>query len=139
MRPLLGYRLRATNVTMAFFLNSLYLAVVAVLTFVIHDYMRHMDYFDISKKMDASQRIYRNLRLYGIMLLFTFLVGFFAYVLLFVLFGFGGGLLAVSKSPLIDKRGRPSWLTHIFYRERERKKHGLPIHTKTKTKNKKHK
>ena len=120
MRPLLGYKMRATNVTMAFFLNSLFLAVVAVLTFVIHDYMTEMHYFTISKNMTASQRIMLNLRLYSILLICTFLIGCFTYGLLFVLFGFGGGLLAVSHSPLIDKKGDPSWLTHAFYGNRKK-------------------
>jgi hypothetical protein len=120
MRPLLGYKMRATNVTMAFFLNSLFLAVVAVLTFVIHDYMTEMHYFTISKNMTASQRIVLNLRLYLILLLCTFLIGCFTYGLLFILFGFGGGLLAVSQSPLIDKKGDPSWLTHAFYGSRKK-------------------
>ena len=120
MRPLLGYRLRATNVTLAFLLNSLFLAIVAVLTFVIHDYMNSMHYFDVNKDMTAPERVFLHIRLYSILLLCTFTIGCFTYGLLFVLFGFGGGLLAVSKSPLIDKTGKPGWLEELFFKDRKK-------------------
>ena len=128
MRPLFGFSMRATNVQKAFILNSLFLAVVTCFTFMVHDKMREMGYETESGRRNKSEtasylvKVVRYARFYALLILSTFVAGLITYWLLFVLFGFGGGMLAVSKSWLIQKKGHTAWITKQLYGRRHKRK-----------------
>jgi hypothetical protein len=122
MRPLFGWHMRATNVQKAFALNSIFLAVVTAFTFAIHDSMSRLHYFGSMEHGSGWKDLLLKMRFYAILVACTFTIGMVTYGLLFVLFGFGGGMLAVSKSWLIQRKGKTSLITKVLYATRHKKK-----------------
>jgi len=114
--------MRATNVQKAFALNSIFLAIVTAFTFAIHDWMTRLHYFGSMEHGSGWKDFLLKLRFYAILVVCTFAIGMVTYGLLFVLFGFGGGMLAVSKSWLIQRKGKTSLITKVLYGTRHKKR-----------------
>ena len=122
MRPIFGWHLRSTNVQKAFALNSIFLAIVTAFTFAVHDWMSRLHYFGAMDHGSGWKDVALKTRFYVILLTCTFVIGMITYGLLFVMFGFGGGMLAVSKSWLIQKKGKTALITKVLYKTRHKKK-----------------
>ena len=82
---------RSTNIWNAFILNSIAAALVIVISITIKD---HFDTYTINKNLEKNS-IQRSTNFTSISLtiLFTFLTSFLAYTIMYLVFGFGGGML----------------------------------------------
>lgn len=80
---------RSTNIWKAFILNSIAAAIVIVIGITVKNH------FDTYTTDDDKGKITRETNFTSISLtvLFTFLTSFLAYTIMYLVFGFGGGML----------------------------------------------
>ena len=81
---------RSTNIWKAFILNSIAAAIVIVIGITVKD---HFDTYTTDD--DSKGKITRktNFTSISLTILFTFLTSFVAYTIMYIVFGFGGGML----------------------------------------------
>lgn len=78
---------RSTNIWNAFILNSIAAAIVIVIGITVKDH------FDTYTKDDSKITRKTNFTSISLTVLFTFLTSFLAYTIMYLVFGFGGGML----------------------------------------------
>jgi hypothetical protein len=79
---------KATSIWKAFFLNSLILAIVAVGAVESKAYVEKLGWFEDQDEVVKALGTF----------LITFFVGVFSYLLMYSIFGFGGGMLVDVKT-----------------------------------------
>ena len=142
--PLLGYGMRATTRLKAFVLDAIMLAILAAFTLLVHDWMEQSGYFVKGKGSDSSRRI-KSMDFYLVLMMSSFAVGLITLGILYVLFDYGGGMLATpSDLRSVTKNGNRDWIAKRLYgddwcnaaRSCRRKKRTAKAKNKTKTKGK---
>jgi hypothetical protein len=112
--PLLGYDMRATTRWKAFLLYASYAAAVAACTFFVHDWLTHTPASQNYSKHKAWR--FKGIVFYIALTLITFLIVMSMLTMMFVLVGYGGGMLAIpSKLRSMDRDGHKSWVSKRLY------------------------
>lgn len=81
---------RSTNVWNAFILNSIAASIVIVIGMTVKE---HFDTYIVDDNNSNKIKRTTNFTSISLTILFTFLISFLAYTIMYFVFGFGGGML----------------------------------------------
>ena len=112
--PLLGHDMVATTRWKAFLLYASYAAAVAACTFLVHDWLSYTP-ISLDKKKHQAWR-FKGIAFYIALTLISFLVVMGMLGVMYILVGYGGGMLATpSKLRSVKRNGHISWVTKRLY------------------------
>jgi hypothetical protein len=142
--PLLGYGMMATSRVKAFVMDAVMLSILAAFTLFAHDWMEQTGYFVEGKESGSNWR-FKGVYFYLVLIGTTFIIGLATLGLLYLLFDYGGGMLATpSNLRSVTKSGNQDWIAKRLYgvnwcdaaRSCRKQKRAARTRTKTKTKTK---
>jgi len=113
--PLLGYGMVATSRFRAFVMDAVMLSILAAFTLFAHDWMDQTGYFVEGKKSGSNWR-FKGVYFYLVLIGTTFIIGMATLGILYLLFDYGGGMLATpSDLRSVTKNGNKDWIAKRLY------------------------